>query len=97
MPSNVNFKVTPQLPAQIIGARGIVATKSGLTWTISYGYPASTVAVLYLTTGVSIGAQAFATNGRKVGEAPGLGTGVPVYFNIDSTWRVYSTDSPVTV
>lgn len=38
--------------------------------------------------------QAYATNGRKVGEGPGGGTGVPVYFS-NGAWRVYSTDAVV--
>lgn len=37
---------------------------------------------------------AYASNGRKVGEAAGFGTGVPVYFS-DSAWRVFSTDLAV--
>ena len=41
------------------------------------------------------GDTAFATNGRKTGELPGAGTGVPVYYS-DSAWRVYSSDAPVT-
>lgn len=40
------------------------------------------------------GAQAYATNGLKVGETPGNGTGVPVYFSTGS-WRVFSTDAAV--
>lgn len=42
----------------------------------------------------SEGARAWASNGRKVGEGPGAGTGVPVYWSAGS-WRVYSTDAPV--
>ena len=38
---------------------------------------------------------AIATNGRKVGEAPGSGTGVLVYFS-SGVWRVFSLDQPVT-
>lgn len=38
--------------------------------------------------------RAYATNGRKVGEGAGVGTGVPVYFSAGA-WRVYSTDAPV--
>jgi hypothetical protein len=38
--------------------------------------------------------QAYAINGRKVGESAGLGTGVPVYYS-NGSWRVYSTDAPV--
>jgi hypothetical protein len=37
---------------------------------------------------------AFATNGRKVGEGAGHGSGVPVYWSA-GFWRVYSTDTPV--
>jgi hypothetical protein len=40
------------------------------------------------------GQIAYATNGRKVGELSGAGTGVPVYFS-NSLWRVFSTDSQV--
>lgn len=42
------------------------------------------------------GQMAFATNGRKVGEGVGNGTGVPVYFSTGK-WRVYSTDAQVQV
>ncbi|SAK93970.1 hypothetical protein AWB80_06898 [Caballeronia pedi] len=41
------------------------------------------------------GQSAFATNGRKVGEGVGSGTGVPVYFS-GGAWRVRSTDAIVT-
>lgn len=37
---------------------------------------------------------AFATNGRKVGEGAGAGTGVPVYYS-NGAWRVFSTDQAV--
>ena len=37
---------------------------------------------------------AYATNGRKVGEGAGSGTGVPVYFS-NGAWRVFSTDQQV--
>lgn len=40
------------------------------------------------------GQIAYATNGRKVGEGAGSGTGVPVYF-ADGHWRVFSTDAAV--
>lgn len=53
--------------------------------------PKSTVAAL--PTGVE-GMVAYATNGRKVGEGVGSGTGVPVYFS-NGSWRVYSTDAAV--
>jgi hypothetical protein len=38
--------------------------------------------------------KAYATNGRKVGEGAGAGTGVPVYYS-NGSWRVYSTDAAV--
>ena len=50
--------------------------------------------VATLPTG-SEGMKAYATNGRKVGEGAGLGTGVPVYFS-NALWRVFSTDAAVT-
>ena len=40
------------------------------------------------------GSMAYCTNGRKVGEGAGAGTGVPVYFS-NSAWRVFSTDAAV--
>lgn len=39
-------------------------------------------------------AYAYATNGRKVGEGAGSGSGVPVYYSSGS-WRVFSTDAAV--
>jgi hypothetical protein len=41
------------------------------------------------------GSIAFASNGRKQGEGPGAGTGVPVYYSANA-WRRYSDDTPVT-
>ncbi len=40
------------------------------------------------------GQLGYATNGRKVGEGIGAGTGVPVYYS-NGAWRVYSTDAVV--
>lgn len=49
--------------------------------------------VVTLPTGVE--AQvAYATNGRKIGEGAGAGTGVPVYFS-NSSWRRFSDDTVV--
>ena len=36
----------------------------------------------------------YATDGRKSGEGPGAGTGVPVYYS-SGVWRVFSTDAAV--
>jgi len=42
------------------------------------------------------GAVAYATNGLKVGESPGSGTGIPVYYS-NGAWRTFSDDRPVPV
>lgn len=42
------------------------------------------------------GATAYCSNGRKVGEGAGAGTGVPVYFS-GSAWRRFSDDTVVSV
>ncbi len=42
------------------------------------------------------GLRAFATNGRKIGEGVGAGSGVPVYFSTGA-WRVISTDAAVMI
>lgn len=57
------------------------------------GTAAFTVAGLAAIVGVN-GQVAYATNGRKIGEGVGAGTGVPVYFS-GGAWRVYSIDAPV--
>lgn len=41
------------------------------------------------------GSVAYASNGRKSGEAAGSGTGVPVYFS-SGHWRTFSNDATVT-
>jgi hypothetical protein len=47
-----------------------------------------------LCIGLFEGEPGFATNGRKVGEGGGSGTGVPIYWS-SSAWRVFSTDAAV--
>lgn len=52
----------------------------------------------FTVAGLPVGAEgqiAYATNGRKVGEGAGAGTGVPVYFS-NAAWRTYSGDAAVT-
>jgi hypothetical protein len=39
---------------------------------------------------------AYCSNGRKVGEGVGVGTGVPVYY-ANGSWRVFSTDAAVAI
>lgn len=51
----------------------------------------------YTVAGLPVGFEGqmlYATNGLKVGEITGNGTGVPVYFS-SSVWRVFSTDAAV--
>ncbi|AWB21256.1 hypothetical protein DA075_10315 [Methylobacterium currus] len=52
-----------------------------------------TFTVSTLPTGVA-GATIYVSNGRKVSEAAGAGTGVPAYFS-NGAWRRYSDDTPV--
>lgn len=42
----------------------------------------------------TVGSIAYATNGRKVGEGAGSGTGVLVYYS-NGAWRAASTDLAV--
>jgi hypothetical protein len=42
------------------------------------------------------GSVVYCTNGRKVGEGSGAGTGVPVYY-ANGAWRVFSTDAAVAI
>ena len=53
-----------------------------------------TVANLPVLVAAGKGFTAFATNGRKSGEAAGNGTGVPVYYD-GTTWRTFSADAAV--
>jgi hypothetical protein len=53
-----------------------------------------TVANLPTNPAPTAGTFAYASNGRKVGELSGAGTGVPVYYS-NGVWRVFSTDAAV--
>lgn len=49
------------------------------------------------TKGISNGTRRFATDGLKVGESTGFGTGCPVYFDEASgDWLRFSDDTVVT-
>lgn len=82
---------------QVVGSSpfdvGTWVPNSVFSWTppLQQILPSYTVALL--PTGID-GMLAYASDGRKVGEGSGSGTGVPVYFS-DTEWRVYSTDDPV--
>ena len=59
--------------------------------------PSKPGSYMYSTLPVSAeGFMAFCTNGRKVGEGAGAGTGVPVYYSA-GVWRTFSTDAVVTM
>ena len=76
-------------PASGDGAAGKVLT-AGAGWA-KVNPPHYTVALL--PAGAE-GDRAYATDGLKVGELTGAGTGVPVYFS-NTKWRVFSTDAQV--
>lgn len=59
------------------------------------GIRGGSYAVIDLPSTADTGALAYATNGRKVGEAAGAGTGVPVYRSQGGLWRRLSDDTQV--
>lgn len=59
------------------------------------GTPANYALVSMLPVTAPEGTLWYATNGRKIGEGAGFGTGVWVNFS-NGSWRVLSTDAPVT-
>jgi hypothetical protein len=66
---------------------------------INKGELPAAILVSYVNTALPSGINgllAYCTNGRKVGEGVGAGTGVPVYYS-NGVWRVFSTDSAVVV
>lgn len=81
-------------PGQTMKVR--VSGSNGTWYIVSNGGPQTAPAqytVATLPSGVE-GWTAYATDGRKVGEGAGTGTGVPIYYS-SGNWRVYSTDAPV--
>jgi hypothetical protein len=86
----INFYNGKNAVVASIQSTGLVVTgtsnASGITKSGSY-----TVATL---PAASEGFVAYCTNGRKVGEGVGAGTGVPVYYS-GGIWRVFSTDALV--
>jgi hypothetical protein len=61
----------------------------------SRGLPPFVSTVAALPIAATEGQRAWALDGRKVGEQTGFGSGVEVYYSA-GTWRVLSTDAPVT-
>lgn len=78
-----------------IAADGATLPTGNSSGTVATSGPISAgkYTVVTLPTGIE-GQTAYATNGRKIGEGSGAGTGVPVYFST-SAWRRYSDDSAV--
>jgi hypothetical protein len=76
----------------VIGGTAIYQITAG-----SFASPVPISAGPYTVATLPVGAEgqmAYATDGRKVGEGVGAGTGVPVYFS-NTHWRVFSTDAQV--
>src|SRR5690348_9461580 len=63
----------------------------------SAGHPSGTLAQAPLAaTGARAGDQYFITNGRKVGEGAGAGTGVMAYYNpATNSWFTSASDTAV--
>jgi hypothetical protein len=74
--------------------REIRRAKSGRA-EIAGGMGRSTFANL-ASVNASDGSIIFVTDGRKVGESAGAGTGIPAYFS-GGVWRAFSSDAAVTV
>lgn len=86
-----HFKVSPD------GSTFVDALRIGAaTGRLTLGAPMqlAAYAVGGLPTGVAAGAMAFASNGRKIPEAAGGGTGVAVVYS-NGAWRRVSDDTPV--
>jgi hypothetical protein len=107
LPVNTYYKVTGYSAAgQPAWGPNIQQVASGSTfdvgtWTpgqiISWIPPSQQVLPSYTVAGLPagiVGQLAYASNGLKVGETTGNGTGVPVYFSA-GLWRVFSTDAQV--
>ena len=85
------------------GTPGFVFTTEGPgvppTWTPGGGGSSNYLGaftVALLPAAPALWSAATATNGLKLGETTGTGTGVPVYYSgVTQGWRTFSTDQPV--
>lgn len=82
------------------GKTGVAVTVDGSGTTFNKAVAFSSTALLKSYTFATLpsgleGMVAFCSDGRKVGEGAGVGTGVPVYYS-ESAWKVFSTDATVT-
>lgn len=92
--TNVDLSPVVDQQQQLIRimARILLALES--VFPMATGLPLYTVAGLPAT--ANIGASAYATNGRKDGEAVGAGTGVPVTFDVSGNWFADWSSAQVT-
>ncbi|AWN55074.1 hypothetical protein [Methylobacterium sp. 17Sr1-1] len=56
--------------------------------------PATVTVAQLASLSPTVGDQRYVSNGRKIGEAAGSGTGVPAYYS-NGSWRRLSDDTPV--
>lgn len=65
---------------------------------VAFQFPVSTLADAPLAAdGMTTYACRFISNGRKIGEGAGVGTGCPCYYNpITDSWFTFSSDVAVT-
>jgi len=76
------------------GADVKVTTSQIITAAATGGNFVGAFSVAGLPASPAAGTTAYASNGRKLGEGSGSGTGVPVYFQ-GGSWRTFSSDQPV--
>lgn len=87
------FRIGKRSSAGVVTDYVSVNDQTGVTsFSSAIGLASFTVATLPTT--ATPGQVAYASNGRKSGEAAAAGTGVPVYYS-NSAWRVQSTDAAV--
>jgi hypothetical protein len=80
--------------AALSAAASALSAASAAAAAAGGGGISTTVAALNALPGLIEGLPGWATNGRKIGEGPGSGTGVAVRYSLGS-WRCVSTDAPV--
>lgn len=66
---------------------------------VAFQFPVSTLADAPLAAdGMTTYACRFISNGRKIGEGAGTGTGCPCYYNPSTdSWFTFSSDAAVTI
>jgi hypothetical protein len=79
------------LYAQQSGSDVQVTANQISTFVYNGAPPSRTIAQLAALNSFPNGTIAYASNGRKIGEGAGLGTGILVYYSANS-WRTLSSD-----